>query len=107
MKRILNTNSALVAAIAFACMASPASAIEAPRVSTDPGIVKVAHKKTLKKKKSARRHHRRHRGRVVDAPFAYVESGRRTIVDAPFTHVYVDRRGRRHVVAPFVDLWTP
>jgi len=53
-----------------------------------------------------RYHSRRHRDHVVDAPFAYVESGPNTYVDAPFTEVYVDRRGRR-VVAPFVDLWIP
>jgi hypothetical protein len=36
-----------------------------------------------------RHYHRRYyRGHVVDAPFAHVESGRRTIVDAPFVHVY-------------------
>ncbi|MBN9281657.1 MAG: hypothetical protein J0H37_05250 [Hyphomicrobium denitrificans] len=55
----------------------------------------------------SRRYHRRYyRGRVVDAPFAHVESGRRTVVDAPFVHVYKGRRGTR-VVAPFVDLWNP
>ncbi|AGK58776.1 hypothetical protein HYPDE_35523 [Hyphomicrobium denitrificans 1NES1] len=54
-----------------------------------------------------RRHHRRYyRGQVVGAPFAHVESGRRTIVDAPFVHVYEGRHGT-HVVAPFVDLWEP
>ena len=53
-----------------------------------------------------RYHHRYHRGPVVDAPFAHVESGRRTVVDAPFVHVYNGRRGT-HVVAPFVDLWEP
>lgn len=53
----------------------------------------------------SKRHHR-HRSHVVDAPFAYVESGRRTYVDAPFAEVYVGRRGR-HVRAPFVDLWIP
>lgn len=54
-----------------------------------------------------RRYHRRYsRGRVVDAPFAHVESGRRTVVDAPFVHVYKGRHGTR-VVAPFVDLWEP
>jgi len=54
-----------------------------------------------------RRYNRRYyRGRVVDAPFTRVESGRRTVVDAPFVHVYKGRRGTR-VVAPFVDLWNP
>jgi len=54
-----------------------------------------------------RHYHRRHyRGRVVDAPFAHVESGQRTIVDAPFVHVHKGRHGTR-VVAPFVDLWEP
>jgi hypothetical protein len=57
------------------------------------------------------RHHSYHRhsyrGRVVDAPFAHVESGgRRTVVDAPFAHVYNGRHGQ-HIVAPFVDLWVP
>lgn len=54
-----------------------------------------------------RHYHRRYyRGHVVDAPFAHVESGRRTVVDAPFVHVYSGRHGN-HIVAPFVDLWEP
>jgi hypothetical protein len=54
-----------------------------------------------------RRHYRRYRrGHVVDAPFAHVESGRRTVVDAPFVHVYKGRHGK-HIVAPFVDIWEP
>lgn len=70
---------------------------------------------TVTKVHATRRHHKRHLYRhydhrhgdhTVDAPFAYVESGRHTYVDAPFTEVYVGRRGRR-VIAPFVDLWIP
>lgn len=53
-----------------------------------------------------RRHHRHHDANVVEALFADVETGDRTVVNAPFTHVYVGRYGR-HVVAPFVNLWIP
>ena len=50
------------------------------------------------------RHYRR--GRIVDAPFTYVETGRRVVVDAPFATVYVGRHGR-YVRAPFVNIWIP
>lgn len=44
---------------------------------------------------------------VVDAPGAYVETGRRgTHVEAPFTDVDT-RNGRTHIRAPFVDITVP
>jgi hypothetical protein len=60
-----------------------------------------------------RRDRRRYRDydndyRVVDAPFAYVETGPRgrVAVDAPFASVRVGRRGT-WVRAPFVNLFVP
>ena len=47
------------------------------------------------------RHYRR--GCIVNAPFTYVETGRRVVVDAPFATVYVGRHGR-HMRAPFVNI---
>lgn len=59
-------------------------------------------------RRSYHHHHHRHyrRDRVVEAPFTYVETGRRVVVEAPFTTVYVGRRGR-YVRAPFVNIWIP
>lgn len=74
-------------------------------------VQRVGHRRHGYKKRYGRRYskryHRRYRGReIVDAPYAYVDSGRETIVDAPFTHVYVGRHGRV-ISAPFVELWLP
>lgn len=52
------------------------------------------------------RHYRYGRNRIIDAPFAHVETGRRVIVEAPFASVHVGRYGR-HIRAPFVDIWRP
>lgn len=86
--------------IAFqpASIAAPFGARAAFATAPESSVVSVRHRHYGK------RYYRR--GHIVDAPFAYVESGRRTYVEAPFTTVYVGRRGR-YIRAPFVDLFIP
>ena len=83
-----------------AAVAAPLGGISPPGVHGESQVIKV-HRR-------GRHHHHHHyrRGRVVEAPFTYVESGRRVVVEAPFTTVYVGRRGR-YVRAPFVNIWIP
>jgi hypothetical protein len=71
----------------------------------DAGDVVKVHRRSYRHPHHSERHHHR-APRIVEAPFTYVESGRRVVVEAPFTTVYVGRRGR-YVRAPFVDLWIP
>ncbi len=108
----LSILSALVVLGLASIIASVPVAHALPASQMPAAAIKQA---TIVKIHASRRHHKRHHHRhydhrhgdhVVDAPFAYVESGRHTYVEAPFTGVYVGRRGRR-VVAPFVDLWIP
>jgi hypothetical protein len=100
--RLALTTAAVVAAIASA---SPLLALPGAKQSAGrPSSIVKAHDDG-----DRNGHYYRHRydhGNVVDAPFAHVESGGRTVVDAPFAHVYSGRRGQ-HIVAPFVDLWVP
>ena len=84
--------------------AAPISAIQQAAARQDSAVTKV-HRRSYRHHHHSYRHHHR-RTRVVEAPFAYVESGRRVLVEAPFTTVYVGRRGR-YVRAPFVNLWIP
>ena len=103
---------ALASALMMAAMAAtPAAALTAPKRqavadASAVSIIKVRNKRHHRK--HAHKHHRRHR--IVEAPFARVDTGygrRRGVqVDAPFAFVSVGRQGR-YVRAPFVDLWVP
>lgn len=98
-----------IAFVAFAAFAGMPSAEAAPgagaivQSGSASNLVKVRDTRAYRSR-SYRHHPRYRRGRVVHAPFARVETGRRTVVDAPFVHVYKGRRGK-HIVAPFVDMW--
>lgn len=91
---------ALLASLAggTTAVAAPIGGLSRPAASGESQVIKV-HRR-------GHHHHHHRRGRVVEAPFTYVESGRRVVVEAPFTTVYVGRRGR-YVRAPFVNLWIP
>lgn len=95
----------IAAAIASLMAVSAANAMPVAKptaAGVSPNLVKVHDRYDHDDYRYHRRHYRdRH---VVHAPFARVESGRRTVVDAPFVHVYSGRHGT-HVVAPFVDYW--
>lgn len=115
--KFLNASAAAVAA--FLACAAPALAVSAPSRpalagASNNGIIKV-HSKDKHHSKSAKRHAHRNgykhhrRTRVVAAPFTYVEKGygrRGVLVDAPFAFVRTGRRGR-YIRAPFVDIWIP
>ena len=96
--------STLLAGAAMpAAQAFPAGSVTAGHAPS--GVGKV-HDERRAYRRHHHRYHRYDRGHVVDAPFAHVETGGRTVVDAPFVHVYQGRHGT-HVVAPFVDHWEP
>ncbi len=100
---LLIAAATLVAGATGAAIAAPSAPFKAPapsavvlRVGGDDGA--------YEDRRSYRRD--RHRGAIVDAPFAHVDAGHPVIVDAPFAHVGV-HRGHVRVIAPFVDLWVP
>lgn len=84
--------------------AAPLTAIQQAAARQDSAVVKVHRRSYRHRHYSGRYYHRR--TRVVEAPFTYVESGRRVLVEAPFATVYVGRHGR-YIRAPFVNLWIP
>lgn len=85
-------------------VAAPLTAMQQAAARQDSAVVKV-HRRSYRHRHYTGRHYHR-RTRVVEAPFTYVESGRRVLVEAPFATVYVGRHGR-YVRAPFVNLWIP
>lgn len=101
--RLRGLAAVLAAGFISSAQALPLSAAKAADRGASTGPVVQVH--------GRHHHHHRHHGsrysRSVDAPYTYVETGRRrVVVDAPFTSVYVGRRGR-YVRAPFVELWIP
>lgn len=81
--------AAVTAFAASAATAAPLAPAHGPAVEKGAGLVQVHH-----------RHYHRHRGVVVDAPYAYVDTRRSYYYD----DYYPSRRGVR-VRAPFVNLW--
>lgn len=83
---------------------APAARVNPIEMSLPKSIVVPVHSRRYRHTHSATA--ARRSSRVVHAPFARVETGRRVVVDAPFAHVYRDRRGR-YIRAPFVNIWVP